>query len=310
MSQYGEHNLSIAVPDQQGTLPLRQPNQFHLPQKDGIQYIRELDSIKTNDGVQLCCLPCDTKRISLASHMSKKEPIANIQRRFYVELIKLARDQENLLLRFPMKEKVSAIIKMIATGEYGNTRKLKYNLPKKYRYKVDTATGERFLVNLKGLKIIPYEDLFKTIHTADVLNNHPSKEKLRDIVSSLSGNITKDMVSWYWKRVCFHCMAVDDSRKLLKANCESSNLSSKPTFISEFKDYTAQSLLDSLGDSDVEEIGMLSKPAFLGCLDDNLETPSVESPSHHDSDVNAKIDSNQITDACGALMNMISKKTA
>ena len=103
-------------------------------------------------------------------------------------------------------------------------------------------------------------------------------------------------------------MAVDNSWKLLKENCDSSDVTNKPTFISEFKHYTAQSFLDSLGDSDLAEIGLLSNASFLGCLDDNLETPLVESLRHHKSNVNANIDSNQITDACGALMNMISEK--
>ena len=221
-----------------------------------------------------------------------------------MELMKLARTQENLLLCFPLKNKVSEIIDMLAKEDYGSTRKLKYNLPKKYRYKIETETGERFLVNLKGLKVIPYKDLFKTIHTADVLNNHPSKEKLRQIVSSISGNITKDMVSWYRENVCYHCMAVDNSRKFAKQKSDSTNPNDKSTFTSEFKHYTAQIFIDTQEVYNNNHFASSTNSSFLRSLDENIHQPTPQNFAYRNLGENEDIDSHQITDACGVLMNL------
>ena len=57
-----------------------------------------------------------------------------------------------------MKSKIPEIIRMISSDDYGDSKKLKYNLPRKYGYKKDSKTGENFLVNLKGLKIISFEE--------------------------------------------------------------------------------------------------------------------------------------------------------
>ena len=263
-------------------------------------YLKTIGNIKCNDGIVTCRKPCDVKKLSLETQkLIADEPCHETQERFYKEISKLSIKQKNILLRFPLKSKIPEIIRMISSDNYGDSKKLKYNLPRKYGYKKDSKTSENFLVNLKGLKIISFEDLFKTIHGIDVINNHPPKEKLREMISSMCGNITKDMVTWYRQNVCYHCMAIDDSRRLLKKlNREFDTEERKASFTGEFEQFTAQSMVNTSPDLTYASLRNFIDYRFGRELRTEFNTIKIEKQASLDAQ------------ACGGLLKLLPKTSA